>query len=371
MHTKQNKKSPVQNAISKYQYDKSSDEEPKSKLTSIIDSAGFSRLRSKSTSVIPDFYTPSRRNSDKPDTVKPQIEILHKIDAHVITAQNQNINDSVISKPSTSTAYMSVQEDADCYNMSHKNRGKCVIFNHEVFEITNFDNREGTAMDAKRLEKSFTRLGFEVKIHNDFTFNEIMNEIENLSEYDHTDNDCLCIIVLTHGLHQDLISAKDSIYNSDKIWKSFTANKCKTLAGKPKLFFFQACRGEQLDSGVVLSTRVQTRSNSVVLTGTDSVSSYKIPTHADFLLAHSSVQGFYTWRNPEEGTWYVQCLCDVLDKHGTEYELMNLLTMTARKVAINFASYNPNEISLHEKKQVPSVTTMLTRSVYFTPKSNT
>lgn len=81
--------------------------------------------------------------------------------------------------------------------------------------------------------------------------------------------------------------------------------------------------------------------------------------------------GFYTWRNPEEGTWYVQSLCDVLDKHGAEYELMTLLTMTARKVAIDFASNNPDDISMHEQKQVPSVTTMLTRAVYFTSKSNT
>lgn len=74
---------------------------------------------------------------------------------------------------------MPVEKNAECYNMNHKNRGKCVIFNHEIFEITNFDKREGTAMDAKRLEKSFSRLGFEVKINNDFTFKDIMKEIKN------------------------------------------------------------------------------------------------------------------------------------------------------------------------------------------------
>lgn len=58
-------------------------------------------------------------------------------------------------------------------------------------------------------------------------------------QYDHTDNDCLCIIVLTHGLQNDLIWAKDVAYKSEKIWKPFTADKCTTLAGKPKLFFFQ------------------------------------------------------------------------------------------------------------------------------------
>ena len=52
------------------------------------------------------------------------------------------------------------------------------------------------------------------------------------------------------------------------------------------LFIFQACRGNQIDNGVVLSPRSLTPSEE-----TDTVTSYKIPTHADFLIAHSSVQG--------------------------------------------------------------------------------
>lgn len=45
--------------------------------------------------------------------------------------------------------------------------------------------------------------------------------------------------MLTHGLMNDMICAKDVVYKADKIWKPFTADNCTTLAGKPKLFFFQ------------------------------------------------------------------------------------------------------------------------------------
>lgn len=58
---------------------------------------------------------------------------------------------------------------------------------------------------------------------------------------DHTDDDCICIFVLTHGIQHDMISAKDVVYKADTIWKPFTADRCSTLAGKPKLFFFQVC----------------------------------------------------------------------------------------------------------------------------------
>lgn len=284
-------------------------------------------------------------------------------DARASFPQNSVAETMTVGYSSTTTiARMPVLKDAECYNMNHKNRGKCVIFNHEEFE--SFDKREGTAADASRLEKTFEKLGFDVDVHTDLTHVAIMNEIDKLSRFDHKDNDCLCVIVLSHGLHNDLICAKDAAYKSDKIWKPFTADRCASLAGKPKLFFFQACRGDKLDGGVLLCAR------SLITSETDSVASYKIPTHADFLLAHSSVQGFYTWRNLVKGTWYIQCLCDVLDEYGTKLDLITLLTITARKVATEYISNNDDPMK-HNKKQVPSVTTMLIRSVYFTPKSKT
>lgn len=55
--------------------------------------------------------------------------------------------------------------------------------------------------------------------------------------------------------------------------------------------FSQACRGERLDSGVTL---VSHRPRSETDSSTSSTS-YKIPTHADFLMAYSSVEGKVTF----------------------------------------------------------------------------
>lgn len=331
------------------------------------------RYRSKSLSTS-DYYTSPEEDQEQDlnkvdiaETVK--VDCTKKsdlIDANLIIPNCNNMTDdnNLINRPSTSAAIMPVLIDADRYNMDHKHRGKCIIFNHEEFD-ENVDKREGSTVDVKRLQESFGRLGFDIEVENDLSHAEIMDKIEKMSQYDHTDNDCLCVIMLTHGLQNDLIWAKDVAYRSDKIWKPFTADKCTTLAGKPKLFFFQACRGDRVDSGVILSPRSLTPSEA-----TDTVTSYKIPTHADFLLAHSSVQDFYTWRNPVEGTWYIQCLCKVLDEHGTNMDLMSMLTLTARKIATDFASIYPTDKSMHDKKQVPSVTSMLIRSVYFPPKLN-
>ena len=60
------------------------------------------------------------------------------------------------------------------------------------------------------------------------------------------------------------------------------------------------------------------RPKDVSHTQTDSVSShsYKIPLHADFLIAYSTIPGFYSWRNTTAGSWFVQALCHVLQREA-------------------------------------------------------
>ena len=41
-------------------------------------------------------------------------------------------------------------------------------------------------------------------------------------------------------------------------------------------------------------------------TMTDSLATYRTPLYADFLLAHSTVAGFYSWRNTVSGSWFIQ-----------------------------------------------------------------
>ena len=95
------------------------------------------------------------------------------------------------------------------------------------------------------------------------------------------------------------------------MWEPFTADKCPSLAGKPKLFFIQACQGSKMDAGaevgdigrahVIMMCQV-----AMTRTGTDSLASYRTPLYSDFLLAHSTVSGYYSWRNTVQGSWFIQ-----------------------------------------------------------------
>lgn len=65
---------------------------------------------------------------------------------------------------------------------------------------------------------------------------------------------------------------------------------------------------------------------------TDSFASYRTPLHADFLLAHSTVAGYYSWRNTSNGSWFIQVLGWALQaNHGTE----DLATIMAKVSCVN------------------------------------
>ncbi|KAE8751626.1 hypothetical protein FOCC_FOCC001474 [Frankliniella occidentalis] len=261
-------------------------------------------------------------------------------------------------------AKMSVEKDSEEYNMNHPRRGKAVIFNHDVFNIDGINSRSGSEVDVKNLVQTYDGLGFQSVVFNNLNYAEIKAEISKLAAEDFSDADCLCVTVLTHGMGTNYLLARDIPYSIDTLWTPFTADRCLSLAGKPKLFFIQACRGERLDSGVTL---VSHRHRSETDSGTP-VESYKIPTHADFLMAYSSVEGFFSWRNPEDGTWFIQCLCEELQKNAAKTDLLKLLTNVSRKVALDYQSFNDVIPWQHEQKQVPSIVSMLIRDVHLRPK---
>jgi len=268
-------------------------------------------------------------------------------------------------KPKSSSepkeAVMSVERDAEEYNMNHNRRGKAVIFNHDMF--MKGDPRPGSNHDVKSLTETYTKLGFQVIPYHNKKVEFIKNAITDLVEEDHSDADCLLVTVLTHGTYSNQIQAYDDYYAAENLWLHFRADKCGSLAGKPKIFIIQACRGNKSDSAVTLRhTEADSKSE------TYNSEAYKIPTYADFLIAYSSMEGCYSFRDPDTGSWFIQSLCKELQGHSSTKDFLKILTRMTRRVGIEYESYNKKDPSLHQKKQVPSFNSMLIRDLYLKPK---
>ncbi|KAK2580379.1 hypothetical protein KPH14_006134 [Odynerus spinipes] len=244
------------------------------------------------------------------------------------------------------------------YNMDHPKRGLAIIFNHEHFFINHLKSRSGTNVDCDNLKATLECLGFEVKVYSNYTSKDVTNVLHDAANMDHSTYDCLIVSVLSHG-ELGMLYAYDSPYKADTIWTYFTSDKCPTLAGKPKIFFIQACQGDKLDAGVTLKERTETDSAHTT--------TFRIPSHADFVIAYSTIPGYYSWRNTTRGSWFMQALCMELRENGTRYDLLTLLTFVCQRVALDYESNTPDNITMHQQKQIPCITSMLTRLVKFTP----
>lgn len=242
------------------------------------------------------------------------------------------------------------------YDMSHPNRGLFVIINNKVFHPkTQMGERSGTDQDAAQLYARFKDLGFNVNIYTNLKAEDMLKVMIDASKQDHSQSDCFGLAILSHG-DEGIVYGTDCIIKVDTLLAPLKGEKCPTLIGKPKLFFIQACRGTALDHGV-LQHDAMAEENKI----------YRIPTEADCLYAYSTVAGYFSWRNSTKGSWFVQALCSQLKQHGKEKDLIWILTRVNREVAYEFQS-NASKEFMNKKKQVPSIVSMLTKDVIFTPK---
>jgi len=260
--------------------------------------------------------------------------------------------------PSSVTSSVSAaSDDGFRYRMDRRRRGRFIIINNKTFKPnTGMGERKGTDIDAANLYADFKKLGFEVTTHNNQTASQMLKLMIEAAGQNYSDCDAFGVAVLTHGDNSELYGV-DNVISMDRFIEPIKT--CSTLAGKPKIFIIQACRGQKLDEGV--DVKDAERDDEPVKP------TYRIPIEADFLYAYSTVPGYFAWRNSTNGSWFVQALHKAMQKKMFEMEFVRLLTLVNHEVAYEFES-KAGDAAWSGKKQVPSIVSTLTMDLYFTDK---
>ncbi|XP_029013413.1 caspase-6-like [Betta splendens] len=249
------------------------------------------------------------------------------------------------------------------YEMNKRKRGVALIFNQQCFHFAlNLGERHGTEADCSNVKERLTALGFEVKVFNDLRQNDINNEIKEAAKADHSEADCFLVVFLSHG-EKDYVYAKDKKVKVKDITDKFKGTECESLVGKPKIFIWQACRGDKHDDPVAPCAAPDSEPTEVGEAG----AVYTLPAAADFIMCYSVAEGYYSYRHTLEGSWYIQDLCELLQKYGDSLEFTQLLTMVNRKVSMRSVD-KCSDLKAIGKKQVPCFASMLTKKLYFHPK---
>ncbi|XP_021694895.1 caspase-7 [Aedes aegypti] len=255
------------------------------------------------------------------------------------------------------------------YSMNGVKRGKVLIFNQVTFEDTSYDKRSGTHKDVERLFHVLPRLGFlkeDIHVYEDYSYGEIQRAAMKLElDEELHQADCLMVFILTHGEANDKLMAQNDSYNLYEFLEHFTPTALKSMAGKPKLFIVQACRGRKLDRGVQLRAKLIQADCAKDVVDSQSVV-YTYPEFADLLLVMSSHHGHYSFRN-ETGSWLIQEFCNVIEECDelATTSIYDLLTETNRAVSMRISSADGDK---DKKKQIPSFYSTLTKKLYFSPR---
>uniref|UniRef100_A0A673LVE0 Caspase-3 n=1 Tax=Sinocyclocheilus rhinocerous TaxID=307959 RepID=A0A673LVE0_9TELE len=236
------------------------------------------------------------------------------------------------------------------YNMNYPSLGQCVIINNKNFQRnTGLKVRNGTEKDEENVKDTFSNLGFKIKICRDQTVSQIRYLLTEVSKEDHSKSAMFACVLLSHGEDGRIFGTDDCI-ELKELFALFRGDCCKSLVGKPKLFFIQACRGSGLDAGIECDSESEEETQ-------------RIPVEADFLYVYSTAPGYYSWRNVANGSWFISSLCEMLSKYSKQLEIMQIMTRVNHKVALDFKSCS-NLPGFDGMKQIPCIVSMLTKELY-------
>ncbi|KAM4871840.1 caspase-9 [Thomomys bottae] len=253
--------------------------------------------------------------------------------------------------------------------------GHCLIVNNVNFSpASGHRPRTGSHVDCERLQHRFRQLHFAVEVKCDLPAKQMVQALMELAQRDHRALDCCVVVILSHGCQASHRQFPGAVYGTDgqtvsveKIVNIFNGTHCPGLRGKPKLFFIQACGGEQKDHGfeVDLSSpkdrgcsgspepdAAPFREDVRTLDQLDAVSS--LPTPSDILVSYSTFPGFVSWRNTERGSWYIETLDSVLEQWARSEDLQSLLLRVANAVS---------ERGIY--KQIPGCFNFLRKKLFF------
>lgn len=201
----------------------------------------------------------------------------------------------------------------------------------------------------KALKEAYSHLGFTNKVYRDKSLAVLRQILAYYADYDHTHHDCIAVTILTHG-SMDELYARDAAFPADEMWQPFEADKCPSLAGRPKIFVTQACKGHRRNPGVELQS---------------DGCNVRIATQDDFIWGFSTCRGDISYRHCETGSIYIQALCQViLEDRRLRLDFASILSLVHQET-----NRKLNEIG-QGAMQCPNFTTTLMGKVHF-PKKRT
>ena len=246
------------------------------------------------------------------------------------------------------------------YEVNEKgDRGVALIINNVTFEGEGIADRTSSNKDAERLEEVLKGLRYQVIIREDLKaadMKKVLSAIAAGSVLPKHDSFICCI--LSHGNPGGIEGVDGKTVTVTELAKIINAKECSALHGKPKIFFFQACRGSEMPEPIVGdSSNIQWPPNEGEEMVADGLTK-ALPPEADFIFGFSTAEGNASTRGVYSGSQYIKALCKVISEYASSLSLDELLLLVNHDV-----SGNPGMVSGYQ--QMPEIRSTLRGKFYF------
>ena len=213
--------------------------------------------------------------------------------------------------------------------------------------IDPIDPRKGAENDQNNLERIYKHLEVEYTVSNDLKENEMFDKIKDFSKNIKFPCSAVFVSISTHGQDNGgLMGAEGRFVNISEIIKCF---EIEELLGIPKIFIIQACKGN--------ATEKRESDGDSSHTGSTIQTQY-CTRKADVLIAYSTSEGCVSYRNGNNGSWFIEVLRDcILDPKYDERHFVEILTICT---CIIVNKYKKNDLT-----QTPSYCSTLRKFLKF------
>lgn len=226
--------------------------------------------------------------------------------------------------------------------------GYALIIHNKYFPNKEQPLRHGSEKDVEAIENFCNLAGLTIndtdRKTKDLTATQMEELCTEISKRDFSRYKGFVCFILSHGSENGIYGTDDVTISVQEIVSKFKYNS--GLVGKPKLFFIQACRGNNKDSGVDSDSQPVGR-----------ITPLRLPSESDVLIAYSSVEGYESYRSPLAGSWFICTLMEQLKAHAHNMHLMDILTLVNQQIA---GYETPSG-----EKQMSCQMSTLTKFVYF------
>uniref|UniRef100_A0A668UW48 CASP8 and FADD-like apoptosis regulator n=1 Tax=Oreochromis aureus TaxID=47969 RepID=A0A668UW48_OREAU len=214
----------------------------------------------------------------------------------------------------------------DCYKFNTNPRGHCVII-------------DCVGNDGEKLEQTFKALHFSVDLHQYLSSDEVFSALNMiLDKMEQLRNDSFVCCIISRGTESQLLGTDSTGYgfSINEVRRLFNANRCPSLAGKPKLFFIQRYNVPKLS----LHPRMNPDDEHLETDGCDGAVTAAIPMDADVFWSHCWTDERQL-EEEEHSSVYVNALTNALRKAQNRKIKIDDIQMEVNNVVFEHSRSNP------------------------------